>query len=540
MTWSSADNSGDQFEITYRVVDRGNGSRAGLIGSARRQMSRVGTFRAFLKALADEDFLWMQEAGAPGRRILGGARRMTSRLLTAPHLFSVYFAPSSLVRVRTTPGEPLDLPAGSISGGTRTWVSRAAGLWGVRMPALEFEVEFGLLDREAFDSMIPFAVMSKLGARRGSRLSRTQRRGVRPGLDYAVRCAGSTEEWPATLASWYYRDQGPWLEVDGESDESRPAEGASADFDAADASVIHGAVVVVDANSGRALRLASSHAPFKALWPSSLTTGIRTDGASVAPLPTSTLNVEAGVWLGGTRSWYHFLVEGLMGYLQVERQIGTRRPICVQERTPRQILELTERITGSPPIVCRVGERVNFDRLWVAHERSIRTLSDLTEEAGRQLVTIRNLMDSRLPDVTPVAPTRVFFCRGGATLRRLRNQEAIATKLRSVGFIVVDPSMLDLTEQARLFRSAEVIVIESGAAFAGLLLCRSEAKVLEIGPRTSETGFWGAFARALGHSHSGVWGVSQLKVGPISLGSDLGHRIDLDEVMSALSDLKGA
>jgi hypothetical protein len=214
--------------------------------------------------------------------------------------------------------------------------------------------------------------------------------------------------------------------------------------------------------------------------------------------------------------------------------------MCVQERTPRQILELTERITGSPPIVCGVGERVTFDRLWVAHERSIRTLSDLTEEVGGQLQTIRDLLDARLPHVTPVAPTRVFFCRGGATLRRLRNQEAIATRLRAAGFIVVDPAMLDLTEQVGLFRSAEVIVIESGAAFAGLLLCRSETRVLEIGPRTTETGFWGNFAQALGHSHSGIWGVSQLKVGRISLGSDLGYRIDLDEVMSALSDLKGS
>lgn len=89
---------------------------------------------------------------------------------------------------------------------------------------------------------------------------------------------------------------------------------------------------------------------------------------------------------------------------------------------------------------------------------------------------------------------------------------------------------------ARTFVASAIAV---GGSNCGTALAPIRGESIGEWSAHNRNGILGAFAQTLGHSHLGVWGVLQLNVGTISIDSDLGYRINLDEVMSALSDLEG-
>lgn len=77
---------------------------------------------------------------------------------------------------------------------------------------------------------------------------------------------------------------------------------------------------------------------------------------------------------------------------------------------------------------------------------------------------------------------KLYVTRGNTDRRRLLNEDAIAALCVARGFEVVRPEELSVTEQARLFHTADIIVGVKGAALTNLLFCTSAAAVVVLSP----------------------------------------------------------
>jgi hypothetical protein len=82
--------------------------------------------------------------------------------------------------------------------------------------------------------------------------------------------------------------------------------------------------------------------------------------------------------------------------------------------------------------------------------------------------------------IDPDEPYRkLYVTRRNATVRRLLNEEEVATYLRDRGFEVLALETLPLREQVRRFAEAELIVAQHGAGLVNLLFAQAP-RVLEV------------------------------------------------------------
>lgn len=82
-------------------------------------------------------------------------------------------------------------------------------------------------------------------------------------------------------------------------------------------------------------------------------------------------------------------------------------------------------------------------------------------------------------------PRKIYVSRRSAVARRVVNEAQVATFMQQHGFAVVELETLDVRDQMLLFRNADTIVSQHGAALTNLLYCRPETTVVEIfGART--------------------------------------------------------
>ena len=79
-------------------------------------------------------------------------------------------------------------------------------------------------------------------------------------------------------------------------------------------------------------------------------------------------------------------------------------------------------------------------------------------------------------------PKRVYIERGLVRNRRLQNEDALVTFLAGRGFERLRMDGLTVSEQARVFASAEAVVGVHGAALTNLLFATPGARVVEIFP----------------------------------------------------------
>ncbi len=75
---------------------------------------------------------------------------------------------------------------------------------------------------------------------------------------------------------------------------------------------------------------------------------------------------------------------------------------------------------------------------------------------------------------------RLYVKRGEAQRRRLINEEEVCIKMHRLGFQIIDPDVLSVQEQVRLFNKASVVVSPHGAALANLCFCRPRTRVVEL------------------------------------------------------------
>ncbi|MGQ7846322.1 glycosyltransferase family 61 protein [Granulosicoccus sp. 3-233] len=96
------------------------------------------------------------------------------------------------------------------------------------------------------------------------------------------------------------------------------------------------------------------------------------------------------------------------------------------------------------------------------------------------------------------AGKRIYISRRDAGSRKFVNEEEIIACLEKFGFEPVEMSSYDFNDKIALFAQAEMIVGLTGAGLTNLMLCRSDACVLELFPASYVTYFYTSIACYLG------------------------------------------
>lgn len=111
--------------------------------------------------------------------------------------------------------------------------------------------------------------------------------------------------------------------------------------------------------------------------------------------------------------------------------------------------------------------------------------------------------------------TRRLFLRRRSPVRRLLQQEAIEQLLTTKGFMVIEPEHLSFAEQVDIFRQAEVIVGQAGAALGNMVFAPKGCRVIALAAYSPFSNFhyFSNLAATLGHELCYVFGESKIRDG---------------------------
>lgn len=212
--------------------------------------------------------------------------------------------------------------------------------------------------------------------------------------------------------------------------------------------------------------------------------------------PADVMTIPEAIALMGasSMSFGHWMGEEFLKFLSLRRTIDIGRiPILIDAAMPRQHRQSIRAFTGPrhPIIEVPRGMRVEAERLWVmtnwAYSPKIvttdvgidpsaivvppKTVAAIMGEAGEELAARLKLDESAPP------AGRIFLARNPARHRAMDNHEAVAATLAEHGFVETRPETLSFVDQFKLYRGAGEIVVQTGSASIGLVLCRPGTRV---------------------------------------------------------------
>lgn len=123
------------------------------------------------------------------------------------------------------------------------------------------------------------------------------------------------------------------------------------------------------------------------------------------------------------------------------------------------------------------------------HGRTVNS-SGLTFGGGQRIAGMVREMAAFLD--TLIVPTEhrvrdrtgelLYVSRNESSMRRILNENDLLPGLRDMGFQVISPGKLSLTEQIEAFRNARVVLAPHGAGLTNILFCRPNTTLIEIFP----------------------------------------------------------
>lgn len=193
-------------------------------------------------------------------------------------------------------------------------------------------------------------------------------------------------------------------------------------------------------------------------------------------------------------NYYHWSVENLMKLhmvLQYGEEYGTYPNILVPKNRPEWIDDSLH-IYDYPGKIIGIGnDAVEVNKLIVPN------FPDPTIE---ELETLRDRMCDNIPINSKLdSSRRLFVARQDATIRRVRNYDAVRSVLSNYGFQTVIPSEYTVSEQILLFNDADVIIGPHGAGLTNLIYA-SDTSVVELWSNKLSTTFE-RLCETLGFSH---------------------------------------
>lgn len=203
--------------------------------------------------------------------------------------------------------------------------------------------------------------------------------------------------------------------------------------------------------------------------------------------PTRNSTLEEGILLDGRSSfnYFHWLVEYLPRLHTLEALYSLRDiPLIANARMHNNMKQMLSIVAPDRTVFWNDEDTaVSVRRL---HYPSMLTFipddATISPHASAYLPAheLLWLRDKLLRSHSVISPTkrRLYISRLSEQARTVVNEQAIREVFLERGFEVVNPAELSLSEQITLFRSAEAIAGNAGAAFANLLFCNSGTKVI--------------------------------------------------------------
>lgn len=220
------------------------------------------------------------------------------------------------------------------------------------------------------------------------------------------------------------------------------------------------------------------------------------DGIALIVDAPAAVTVPVGLHLAGhwTATWFHWLIDTLPRAELARllppglRDVPALVPAHVLERpTWRQALATftdPDRAIPLAPGVLHHVERL----VWVDPARALPPAGpdapgeDPTGELAlarfrHELRSAHGIGPATVPD------RRIYVARGaGSDRRRAHNEDELVAVAVGLGYEVVQPDRLDLTEQVRTFASAARLVGTHGSAWANAIACSTGARALIVDP----------------------------------------------------------
>ena len=106
-------------------------------------------------------------------------------------------------------------------------------------------------------------------------------------------------------------------------------------------------------------------------------------------------------------------------------------------------------------------------------------IAGMAREMASFLDTLISPSEQRLRDRTGEL---LYVSRNESSMRRILNEDDLLPGLRDLGFQVISPGRLSLTEQIEAFRNARIVVAAHGAGLTNILFCRPKTALIEIFP----------------------------------------------------------
>lgn len=492
----------------------------------------AGSGRLVADLLADESERWRGRAATSGPRArMRRWLRVVQLLSRNPGVFRLLkVAPWTFRATFRSSDDQLWDPRRSL-GHERVWTSREAGLWGARMHALDYGVEFGFFKEfEEFGAFVVDAIPKVVEGTSDVRLEREVYSDARVWLENVLSrgdrncllnaCEVIPRAFPVRarlLAALGRTESSRALVVDFRP--AAPERTPNPEVGVVRRGVVaHGQVPwTADARPiiGCSSMRPTEPSPPRPAWRP------RAD-CMVGAIPATSMREFAGpaLFVGSAANWYHFLVEGLSYGEDALRVANQTLPVILESSSPHQVADACRLVTGVDPIRVDLYEAVQMDELFLAGAASPVPHEPLLRDPERLRSLAQSIREAVLMQgISASQGRKIYIRRSRRQLRPLQNAQRLYRLLDNRGFSEVDPHSMTLAEQVRAFAEADVVVAESGAALTNMMFCRPDATVIEIVPYNADREFWSGFAAIFGLSHHGIVSTKRI-LGRFGLAAD--------------------
>ena len=122
------------------------------------------------------------------------------------------------------------------------------------------------------------------------------------------------------------------------------------------------------------------------------------------------------------------------------------------------------------------------------------------EFSSLALMYMRNLIQSKISYIPKAGVVLKLYIKRTASNRNLLNITEVEDMLLKNGFITIIPEAMSFIEQVKIFSNADIVLGPAGAAFANIIFCKPEAKIIILAPETQNLpyGYWQKIACAVG------------------------------------------
>lgn len=197
------------------------------------------------------------------------------------------------------------------------------------------------------------------------------------------------------------------------------------------------------------------------------------NGRTILQLDTPRAEVkDASFLLGGSRNYYHWMLDYFprLGIAEAAPSL----PLLINRdltRFQRECLDHlgiaeTRLVSVAMPSIIQCAKLVA--PLATCHEQ------ELHPDAARWL------RDKFIEPVPPKRRARIYVSRADAMLRRVVNEGELVAALRGLDFEIVVPGMITVSDQARAFSQAEIIIGPHGSGLTNIVFAPEGAHVVEL------------------------------------------------------------